>query len=153
MTEIQMVIDSIRSNNENQRIVVLKEKDTKRCLIIYMGVHEADQIEMKLAGIELSRPSTHEFYCKIFNVLGGELKKVIIKEIRNDTYFANTIICANNNTIECDCRPCDALAFAITLNAPIFADKDVLDQYGLFLTEEDQLEYYGLSKADFEKDK
>jgi uncharacterized protein len=155
MTEILMTIDSIRlsQGNENQRVVVLKEKDTKRCLLIWMGIGESDAIAVILAGVATPRPLTHDFYREIINALGGELKKVVIKEIQDNVYYANATICANNNIIEFDCRPSDALALAVRLNAPIFVNKEVLDQDGLFLTEEDQLEYYGLSEADFKNDK
>lgn len=79
MANIKMVIDSIRvSLMNNQRVVILKEKEGERYLPIWIGPAEADTIAVKIEGVPLSRPLTHDFTCAAINALGGSLQSAII---------------------------------------------------------------------------
>jgi bifunctional DNase/RNase len=141
MANIEMVIDGIRvSLMNNQRIVILKEKEGERYLPIWIGPAEADAIAVKIEEVPLSRPLTHDFTCAAINALGGSLQAAIIDKLENDTFYAKVVLQANNDQKKIDCRPSDALAMAVRGNVPIFADEEVLKQASIVLTEEGSIE-------------
>jgi len=142
MAEIEMEIDSIRVSLMNyQRVVVLKEKDTDRYLPIWIDPNAADSINVKIQGIHVPRPLTHDFICVIIDALGANVKAAIIDKLKGDTFHAKVVVVVNSKQIEIDCRPSDALAVAVRVAAPIFAAEKVLAKAGIFLDEEGKLSY------------
>ncbi|MFC1910373.1 bifunctional nuclease family protein [Chloroflexota bacterium] len=132
MHETEMTIDSIRVSLMNyQRALILKEKETERYLPIWIGVAEADAIAVKLQGVHSPRPLTHDFICTIIEALGAAVKSVVINKLQDDTFFAKVTLVTDNHEIELDCRPSDAVAVAVRVEVPIFADKEVLDKAGV----------------------
>jgi len=86
---IEMVIDSIRVNMVNyQRVVILKEKDAERYLPIWIGPAEADAIRIKLQGVTVPRPLTHDLLQSVINSLGGTVNSIIVSDLKNDTFYA-----------------------------------------------------------------
>jgi bifunctional DNase/RNase len=142
MANIEMIIDSIRvSLVNNQRVVILKEKVGTRYLPIWIGPAEADAIAVKIEGVPLPRPLTHDFACAAINVLGGSLKSAIIDRLEGDTFYAKVVLQADKEQKEIDCRPSDALAMAVRGGVPIFADEEVLKKASLVLPEEESVEW------------
>jgi bifunctional DNase/RNase len=137
MANIEMVIDSIRvSLTNDQRVVLLKEKEGVRYLPIWIGPAEADAIAVKTQGVPLPRPLTHDFTCTIISALGGSLKSAIIDRLEGDTFYARVVLQADREQKEIDCRPSDALAVAVRGAVPIFVDEEVLKQASIALQEE-----------------
>lgn len=137
MSNIEMVIDSIRVSLMNQqRVVILKEKAGERYLPCWIGPSEAHAIAVKMQGVSVPRPLTHDFVCAIINTLGGAVKKAIIDKLKDDCFYAKLVIGANKEETEIDCRPSDALAVAVRLGIPIFADEKVLKKAGIYLDPE-----------------
>jgi bifunctional DNase/RNase len=137
MANIEIVIDSIRVSLMNyQRVVVLKEKDSDRYLPIWIGPAEADAIAVKMQGVYVPRPLTHDFICVAIDALGGSVQSVIMNKLENDTFFAKVVLESDKGQKEIDCRPSDALAVAVRLGIPIFADEKVLEEAGVLLDEE-----------------
>jgi len=137
MANIEMIIDSIRvSMMNNQRVVILKEKGTNYYLPIWIGPAEADAIAVKMQGISLPRPLTHDFVCQIIDSLGGSVESAIIDELKNDTFYAKLVVSVNDKQIQIDCRPSDALAVAVRKGVPVFADDKVLKKAGVLLDAE-----------------
>jgi len=137
MSEVEMVIDSIRVSLMNyQRVVILKEKEGERYLPCWIGPAEADAIVVKIQGVSVPRPLTHDFTCSAINALGGSVKSVVIDKLENDTFYAKIILESGGKQIEIDCRPSDALAVALRANAAIFADEKVLSKAGILLDAE-----------------
>jgi len=129
---IECIIDSIRVSLTNQdRITVLKEKDSERYLPIWMGVPETDSITIALQGITIARPLTHDLLISIMNALDIHLESCEITKLENDTFYANLILEQNGIRKIIDSRPSDAIALAIRAKAPIFVDEDVLDTAGI----------------------
>ncbi|MFN8500240.1 MAG: bifunctional nuclease family protein, partial [Anaerolineae bacterium] len=125
---IEVVVDSIRVSLINQqRIVVLREKDSDRHLVIWIGHAEADAITLKLQGQEVPRPMTHDLLKNAIEALGGALDHVYIHDLRNDTYYATLVIEAGGRRLEIDSRSSDAIALAIRAQAPIFVADAVMD--------------------------
>ncbi len=134
---IEMNIDSIRVSLVNsQRVILLKEKTGERFLPIWIGSAEADAIAVKLQGVEIRRPLTHDLLNSMIDALGGKVESVLINEIKNDTFYARINLSVDGNRMEIDSRPSDALALAIRANCPIFVDETVLSQAGFYLDQE-----------------
>lgn len=113
--------------NTQSPVVILKEKDGSQVLPIWIGPNEASAIAMELAGVKFSRPLTHDLLKNVVVGLHGELSRVMITELKNNTYYAQIILQLGAETISIDARPSDSIALALRLQAPIFAPEDLLD--------------------------
>ena len=142
---IEMTIESIRVSLMNyQRVVLLKEKTDegedenapKRYLPIWIGPAEADAIAVKLQGVTVPRPLTHDLLGLIIGTLGASIDSIIVNDLKNDTFYAKIILNTEGEQTEIDSRPSDALALAVRLEAPIYADESVLDRAGILLDKE-----------------
>ncbi len=131
---IEMTIDSIRVSLMNyQRVVILKEKVSDRYLPIWIGPAEADAIAVKLQGVAVPRPLTHDLLNSVIDTLGGVVNSIVVNDLKNDTFFAKVIIDTSGKQMEVDSRPSDALALAVRTGVPIYADESVLDKAGILL--------------------
>jgi hypothetical protein len=134
---IEMVIDSIRVSTMNyQRVVILKEKAAERYLPIWIGSAEADAIAVKLQGVNVPRPLTHDLLCSIIAALGASINFVLLNDLKNDTFYAQIVFNAGSRKLEVDSRPSDALALAMRAGVPIYADDGVLDKGAVILDNE-----------------
>jgi bifunctional DNase/RNase len=134
MTEIELIIDSIRVSLMNyQRVIIFKEKMGEKYLPIWVGTNEADAIAVKIQGVSVPRPLTHDYVCAIISSLKAEVERVVISDLYNDTFYAKTVLKSNNDLIEIDCRPSDAIAVALRANAPIYVNETVLSKAGIRL--------------------
>ena len=134
---IEMTIDSIRVSLMNyQRVVMLKEKMTERYLPIWIGPAEADAIAVKLQGVTVPRPLTHDLLRITIKTLGATIDSIIVSDLRNDTFYAKIIFDIDGKQMEIDSRPSDALALAVRAEVPIYAEEVVLDKAGILLDKE-----------------
>ena len=134
---IEMVIDSIRVSLMNyQRVVILKEKAADRYLPIWIGPAEADAIAVKLQGVGVPRPLTHDLLYSVIDALGATIDSVIVNDLKNDTFFAKVILKVDGGQMEVDSRPSDALALAVRAEVPVYAEEVVLDKAGILLDKE-----------------
>lgn len=134
---VEMVIDSIRVSMMNyQRVVILKEKIANRYLPIWIGPAEADAIAVKLQGVNVPRPLTHDLLRSVIDTLGASISSIIVCELKNDTFFAKIALNVDRGQVEVDSRPSDALALAVRVGAPIYVDESVLDKAGILLDKE-----------------
>lgn len=134
---IEMTIDSIRVSLMNyQRVVMLKEKMTERYLPIWIGPAEADAIAVKLQGVTVPRPLTHDLLRTVIQTLGANINSIIVSDLRNDTFFAKIIFDVDGRQMEIDSRPSDALALAVRAEVPIYVEETVLDKAGILLDKE-----------------
>jgi len=134
---IEMTIDSIRVSLMNyQRVVMLKEKDADRYLPIWIGPAEADAIAVKLQGVTVPRPLTHDLLRTVINTLGATINSIIVSDLKNDTFYAKIIFDVDGGQVEIDSRPSDALALAVRAEVPIYAEETVLDKSSIILDQE-----------------
>jgi len=134
---IEMIIDSIRVSLMNyQRVVILKEKMAERYLPIWIGPAEADAIAVKLQGVTVPRPLTHDLLGSVIDALGATINSIIVSELKNDTFYAKVILNVDGGQMEIDSRPSDALALAVRAEAPIYAEELVLDKAAILLDKE-----------------
>jgi len=134
---IEMTIDSIRMSLMNyQRVVILKEKDAERYLPIWIGPAEADSIAVKLQDVAVARPLTHDLLRSVIEALGAKVTSIIVCDLKNDTFYAKINLSVNGECVEVDSRPSDAIALAVRVQVPIYADESVLDKAGIILDRE-----------------
>jgi len=134
---VEMAIDSIRVSLMNyQRVVILKEKGTNRYLPIWIGPAEADAIAVKLQNVELSRPLTHDLLQSVISTLGATVDYIVVSGLKEDTFYARLALSVDGVKLDIDSRPSDALALAVRVGAPIYAEESVLEKAGIILEEE-----------------
>ena len=122
-----------------QPIVLLKTADANTFLPIWIGHPEAAAILMKLQGSEPQRPMTHDLAAAIVTSLDGEISKVTVTELRENTFHAQITIVQNGNEIDVDSRTSDAIALALRADAKIFAAEEVIEESGVeFEGDEDE---------------
>jgi bifunctional DNase/RNase len=110
-----------------QPIVLLRTLDGNRFLPIWIGHPEAAAILMKLQGTPTARPMTHDLVTSMLTELNATVAKVVVTELRENTFHAQITLQVNGSEIEIDSRPSDALALAVRTEAPIFVADDVMD--------------------------
>jgi bifunctional DNase/RNase len=118
----------IINENADQQYIFLREVDGERSFAIVIGLFEATSIDRRVKGNRGPRPLTHDLIANIVDQMGGEIAEVHITELKDATYFAKLKIIHNGETIEVDSRPSDAIALAVTVNAPIYVVEDVLEE-------------------------
>ena len=120
-----------------QPIVLLKTADDDKFLPIWIGHPEAAAILMKLQGASPPRPMTHDLFADVISELQGEIVRVTVTELRENTYYARITIVQDGREVEIDSRPSDAIALAVRCDAQIFASDEVVEESGIELHAED----------------
>ncbi len=128
---IRVDIDSVRISLMTQsRVVVLREVGSQRFLPIWIGAPEADAITLRLQGIHVDRPLTHDLLYNTIRTLGAEVEYVVVTELKNDIFYAEIVLEMNEEEIRIDSRPSDALALAVRAEVPVYVAEEVMDQAG-----------------------
>lgn len=134
---IKVSIDSIRVSLMSQlRVVILKEPISGRYLPIFIGPCEAEAIAVRLQEMAVERPLTHDLLKSVIGELGGQVKHIVVNDLRQDTFFAQILIEQNGQTRTIDSRPSDAIALAVRLDVPIFVEENVMEQASITPDEE-----------------
>jgi uncharacterized protein len=129
---VEVVIDSVRVSLTNQqRIVVLRETSGERFLPIWIGPYEAEAITIALQEIEVARPQTHDLLKNILNTLNAKLVRVEVLSVRDDVFYGNLVLEVNDQLINIDARPSDALAIAVRSRVPVLVDREVIESAGI----------------------
>ncbi len=105
----------------NSYVVVLRERDGRRVLPIWIGQPEAESIVMQMNQVKRERPITHDLCKSLILALGGTLRRVSITRVQKSTYYAEMQVEGPKGVVEVDARPSDCIAIALRLDAPIFA--------------------------------
>jgi bifunctional DNase/RNase len=111
-----------------QYVVVLEAIENQRLVPIWIGASEGSSIALQLQGAELPRPITHDLIVNLLKIFEVKLRKVVISDLKDNTYYA--VIEAENDGkhYEIDSRPSDAIAIAVRTQTPIFIDEKVLEK-------------------------
>src|SRR5207248_994866 len=107
-------------------IVVLKDVGSDSVLPIWVGLYEAQAIALEIEKVTTPRPMTHDLIKNVLTGLEASVRKVVVSELRDDTFFAVIWMERDGHIISIDSRPSDALAIALRLDCPIFVDEQVL---------------------------
>lgn len=134
---IEMSVEFVRVSMQNyNRVVILKEKESERYLLIWIGPAEAEAIAMRLGDVQPPRPQTHDLLVSIIENLQARVSHVVVNDLNNDTFYAQIVLEANGRTVEIDSRTSDAIALAVRTQVPIYAEESVLERAGILLDKE-----------------
>jgi uncharacterized protein len=133
---IEVTVQSLGlDRSSNTPVVILQERDGSRVLPIWIGPGEASSIAMELAGMNFSRPLTHDLFASAITGLGGSLKRVVITKVVDNTYYAEMIISRNGEFFSLDARPSDSIAIALRMEAAIYTTDDLLENTSIEISE------------------
>src|SRR3990172_6474690 len=119
----------------NQPVVILKDPSEKKFLPIWIGQFEAQAILMEMQGLKPSRPLTHDLLKSVIEHLKASVQQVVIDDLKDGTFFAKIHVDFDSTSLAIDARPSDAIALAVRMQAPIFAEESVLEKASI-LSEE-----------------
>jgi len=114
--------------SSNVPIVILKDTESQLFLPIWIGVFEANAIALRIEGMEPPRPMTHDLLRLTIEQLGARVEKIVISDLRENTFFALIHLRHGEQAIEVDARPSDAIALALRSDAPIFVLRSVIER-------------------------
>jgi bifunctional DNase/RNase len=112
----------------NTPVVVLKDSEEKFFLPIWIGVFEANAIALKIENVATARPLTHDLVYQMLQDLGTRIEKIVINDLRDNTFYARIFLSHRGEAVEVDSRPSDALALALRFDASIFVEEEVLEK-------------------------
>ncbi len=118
----------IINETSDQQIIVLKERNGRRSFPIVIGIVEIFAIDRRLKGIKAPRPMTHDLLDSVIENLGAKIKKIVINDLRNHTFYAKIHLSLNGRTVEVDSRPSDAIALGAASNAPIYVAEHIFEK-------------------------
>jgi len=134
---IKVLIDSIRVSLMAQlRVVILKDPTSGKYLPIFIGPCEAEAIAVKLQGMNVERPLTHDLLKSLITELGGRVQHIVVNDLRQDTFFAQIVIEQNGQTHVIDSRPSDAIALSVRLDVPVYVEESVMERASIMPDEE-----------------
>ena len=134
---IEVTIDSVRQSLMNyQRVVMLKEKDGRTYLPIWIGSAEGQAIVYGVRQEKAQRPLTHDLMKSIIEKLGATIQHVEVSDLIKDTFYGKIILNVDNEKIEIDSRTSDAIALAAKAGVPIYVEETVMERAGITLDDE-----------------
>src|ERR1700746_259632 len=125
--EIEMKIRGLMMDpGTNMPIVVRKDVGSDTVLPIWVGVFEANAIALEIEKVTTPRPMTHDLIKNVLSGLDAHVHKVVVTELKEDTFYAVIWMEREGRVISVDSRPSDALALALRVDCPIYVDDEVL---------------------------
>lgn len=130
-------------------IVLLRDKEERNFLPIWIGMFEAASIAMELQEFKPPRPMTHDLLVSVIKGVGAKVTKIVISEIKDDTFYATIEVqpvledgeqLEKEDIVTIDSRPSDAIALAVRTKAPIFVGENVMIKAKMVNTEKDEEE-------------
>jgi bifunctional DNase/RNase len=117
----------------NQPIVLLRERGGERYLPIWIGAAEAAAIALSLQGVVTPRPMTHDLLKNILEDLTVEVQRIVVTELRDSSFYATIALQRGTDGFEVSSRPSDAIALAVRMAVPIFAEEGVLEEASILI--------------------
>jgi hypothetical protein len=125
--EVEMKIGKLMMDPvTNMPIVVLRDTQGSAVLPIWVGIFEANAIALEIEKVQTPRPMTHDLLRNVLLGLEARVQRVVVSELKEDTFYALIWIERDGQTFSIDSRPSDALALALRVDCPIFVEDSVL---------------------------
>src|ERR1700691_5036102 len=125
--EVEMKIRGLMMDPAtNMPIVVLKDAHGSSVLPVWVGIYEANAIALEIEKVKTPRPMTHDLLRNVLPGLNVRVQKVVVNDLRDDTFYALIWIERDGRIMSIDSRPSDALALALRVDCPIFVEDEVL---------------------------
>ena len=138
--EVEMKIRGLMMDPvTNMPIVILKDVSGNTVLPIWVGIYEANAIALEIEKVSTPRPMTHDLIKSLLLGLSTGVRKVVVSELKEDTFYALIWLDRDGEMISVDSRPSDALALALRLDCPIFVDDEVLKSSKVAATVSDKV--------------
>src|SRR6204780_40745 len=145
--EVEMKIRGLMMDPvSNMPIVLLKDVGGETVLPIWVGVPEANAIQLEIEKISTPRPMTHDLIKNVLTGLDALVHRVVVTELKDDTFYAVIWLEREGKVISVDSRPSDALALALRVDCPIFVDDEVLKSSKLAASASDRVTSEDLRK-------
>ena len=129
---IEVTLETIQMSLVSpHRVVVLREVGFERYLPIWIGPCEAEAISVRLNGVEMPRPLTHDLLVRLMDALGAKLLYIFVNALSDNTFFARLVMDVHGEEIEIDSRPSDALAIAVRVGVPVYVAEEVMEEAGV----------------------
>jgi uncharacterized protein len=110
----------------NMPIIILRDQEGQRILPIWVGVFEANAIALQIENVQTPRPMTHDLLKNIIDDLSAQVERIVVTELRENTFYALIHLRKNGHSIEVDARPSDVIALALRTRSPIFVEEAVI---------------------------
>jgi uncharacterized protein len=139
---VRVLLRAVRVDlQSNTPVLLLQETDGEgRTLPIFIGSPEATAIAYALQGVEMPRPLTHDLMKDLLGALEISLEKILITELRANTYYAEMHLLRGEERTVVSSRPSDAVAMAVRTEAPLFVSDDLMESEGIMLSLESEEE-------------
>lgn len=124
--EIEMKIRGLMMDPVTSMPIVILKDGGANVLPIWVGVYEANAIALEIEKVSTPRPMTHDLIRNLLIGFGAGIRKVVVNELKDDTFFAVIWVERDGQLMSVDSRPSDALALALRLDCPIYVDESVL---------------------------
>ncbi len=129
MKEIEFKIKGLMMDPlTNSPIVVLQDTSSDTLLPIWVGIFEANAIALQIEKVDTPRPMTHDLIKGLLNQLNVKVTKIVVTELKENTFYALIFLNLGGKTITVDSRPSDAIALALRTDSPIFVTDEVLSK-------------------------
>jgi len=122
------ILGLIFDPNMNNTVIVLLDPEKERVLPIWIGVMEGNAIALGMERVKTPRPMTHDLLKNMLEEFKVVVEKVVVTELREDTFYALIYLRVNGEEVEIDSRPSDAIALAVRTDAPIYCTEEVLQE-------------------------
>ena len=109
-------------------IVVLRDNKGDNVLPIWVGSPEANAIALQIENVATPRPMTHDLLRNVIQDLKGEVQKIVVCDLKENTFYAMIYLLVNEEVVAIDARPSDAIALAVRVKAPIFVEETVMSE-------------------------
>lgn len=109
-------------------IVILKDLEEKDTVPIWIGLLEASAIASVVEDIKFARPMTHDLFVNILKEIGATISKIVINDLKNNTYYAIIYLSIGGKEYQIDSRPSDAIAIALRHKSKIFMEESVIER-------------------------
>jgi bifunctional DNase/RNase len=135
--EIEMKIRGLMMDpSANTPIIILKDINGEAMLPIWVGAFEANAIALEIEKLPSQRPMTHDLLKNLVSELNATVRRVVITDLINNTFFAVIEISKENEVIYLDARPSDAIALALRADCPIYVNEEVINNSTSTILEE-----------------
>lgn len=114
--------------NSDSQVVILQDDSKAHTLPIWVGVAEGTAIRLAMEGVVPPRPLSHDLIRNLTEQLGLKISKVVVTDVKNNTYYASIYLSNKQSELPVDSRPSDAIALALRTSSPIYVTQDVLDR-------------------------
>ncbi len=135
---VRVEVERVTLDTKTSRfVVILKDGKKNRWLPIVVGSTEAQAIALQLENISPPRPLTHDLIRNLLDTINVQVSRIVVSDLRDNTYFALISLQANSDIKDVDARPSDAIALALRMKSPIFVEEDVMKKAAITDSEAD----------------